>query len=194
MIIRDKITLAMKREGLPESGIGVRELVAEMPDETKTSVSKECGLMADCGLLTFERVQNGRHGWKFIYRPTEMLLRAGTFQVCEETVIALLVAPMNLKELRYAMTSATGTSAPRRQISSMVDDLALAGKIVCAQGGTARYPRYVQAGYCGSGIELDVVAAAWARLPWTGEARVLDGVGARRQGSMPRWLQPRPGE
>lgn len=189
MNIRDKITRAMMREGLPDAGAGVRELMAEMPEERRDSVSKECQYMAACGLLAAVMVNNRNHGKKFLYRPTALLGDAGSMEVCESTVLRILEMPLSMKELRYTMASATGTNAPRRMISSMVENLTLAGAVVQAPGGSVKYPRYVRAGHCATGIELDAVMVAWARLPWVG-----DGVGARRQGLVPRWLQARPGE
>lgn len=181
MNLRDRI-MKLFRGGIHDGrDVDVALLMSKLPGTLRASVSKECQHMIRLGLLTGTRVKDWNHGKKSFYTPLPLLLDGGNMPFDAATISRLLVRPMTVKDLRYAIRSSCGQTVTASQVKRMLASL---GDIVTrAPGGSVKYPRYVIAASGEGGVTLGDVARAWAGLPgaWAGGVRKSNELRWRQQ-------------
>jgi len=146
---------------------GVRELVLapSLRGVQRNAVSKECLELTGMGLLSVERIANGRHRKRFIFTPQALLLRAGKVMVSNASLLLIVKAarrPLSNKDVRYAMNSLCDRDVTKSEVQDALDTLTRDGDLVIA-GTSTKYPLYQvrvdgQAPWC----RLGLVTYGWA--------------------------------
>lgn len=164
MTIRGRVIRLFVEDPTPR---GVRELVLapSLRGVQRNAVSKECLELTGMGLLSVERLANGRHRKRFIFTPQALLLRAGTLAVSNANLLRIVKAaryPLSNKDIRYAMTSLCDRGVTKSEVQEALDTLTREGDLVIA-GTSTKYPLYQvrvdgQAPWC----RLALVTYSWA--------------------------------
>lgn len=143
MIIRDRIIRLFVDDPTPR---GTRELTAQLRGDDRRAVAKECLYLSSVGLLGAKRMDNWRHGKRYVFTPQPLLLRAGTIMVSNANLLRIVKAatrPISNKEIRYAMNSLCDRQVTRREVQEALDTLMRDGELAVT-GTSTKYRRRYQ--------------------------------------------------
>jgi hypothetical protein len=183
VIIRDRIIRLFVDDPTPR---GTRELTAALRDDDPRAVAKECLHLSSMGLLDAKRMDNWRHGKRYVFTPQTLLLSAGTLLVSNSTLLRIVKAstrPISNKEIRYAMSSLCDRKVTRREVQKALDTLMQQGEIALTGTSTKYRRRYhVRARDSAPWCRLASVTREWA----AGRVSVERGARPVRQGRITR--------
>lgn len=163
MTIRDRIIRLFVDDHTPR---GTRELLASasLRGEDSHSVAKACLYLSSMGLLDAKRMDNWRHGKRYVFTPQPLLLRAGTLAVSDATLMKIVMAATRAisgKEIRYAMNSLCDRQVTKAEITRALNVLEIEGKLK-RDGNSQKYPMYLVPSDPVPWCRLALVTYAWA--------------------------------